>query len=87
MKNEAEFGTALSIAALLGVARVNLRLLKNGCVSWDDFHRARRGALNDLTDMQQRFPDATTPNNWDEVRSQLTNAWVPDPGGGYPPNG
>lgn len=85
LKNEAELGTVLGIAALLGVARTNLRLLKGHCISWDDFNRARRGASNDLLDMQRQFPEATTLAHWEELRSQLNEAWTPDPSGGYPP--
>lgn len=85
MKNEAELGTALGIAALLGVARTNLRLLKNRHISWDDFNRARRGASNDLLDMKRRFPEATTIAHWEELSSQLDEVWTPDPSGEYPP--
>ncbi|WP_420383401.1 hypothetical protein [Novosphingobium sp.] len=86
MKNEAEIGTALGIAALRGIARMNLRLLKNECISSDAFNRAARGALEDLTYVQRRFPDATSQEHWDEMRSELIKAWTPDPNGGYPPN-
>jgi len=85
LKNEAELGTVLSIAALLGVASTNLRFLKNRCISWDDFNRARLGASNDLLDMQRRFSEATTLAHLEELRSKLNEAWTPDPSGEYPP--